>query len=437
MNKENIKDSICFSQHWIVDLLNSNQERAMNKIINTELPNALGDIVPNYTIMLNVGGEDIEDKFLAAQTFLDWARDPSFIDNHHRIVFDFAYSTKMDIPKIKAIEDRDQQNNTIKIDYEKLVQQKFNTDLTLDQIESIYVKAFELEDAKLKNEYGITNTEFISFPDLVHKYLSDEEIAQQPYINTILEKRVLNMSAYLDGTRLIASALHLADEENIVSKDFDLTKHSAHKNIEDSFVLPDNVNLMIGDYVEFGQLNQVRNGQSDVFNKSLDILNKSCILSLDKNDDKIPYDSWEKFKKLDFVHSHNIKKMTDRLCCQHYGKDDYTEEELDNFLANYLIPKFPEEITWVNRITMNEIYKADESDYIISAFDIKLGRSWKENEISFIPDISTQTLKSNIATHQKIALNKDYYDVDYANAPLWLQDQDLSIIELLTRIDYI
>ena len=430
MNKIQEKDSICFSQHWIVDFLNSNQERVIQKIINGDLPNALGDIVPNYTIMLNVGGKPIEDKFLAAQTFLDWARDESFINDHHRIVFDFAHSSKMDIPKIQAIEDRDQQNNTIKIDYEKLVQQKFNTDLTLDQIESIYVKAFELEDVKLKNEYGITNTEFISFSDLVHKYLSDEEIAQQPYINAILEKRVLSVSAILDSTRIISAALHFMDEENIAIKDFDMTKDSIHNNGD--FSLSNNT-IMVGHVNNTGQLLQV-NGSSPILDNALKILNESCILSLDKNPEIIPYESWQMFKEHVLNSEPWTTDTTLNICTNYLGKSNLNEEEFDQCLMEIAIAA-PRELTLIPHLVTNEICMANTMEYIITPSDDRYGGSWVENQALFHPNRYTHKMNMYTANHPKIGLEKEYHEVDYINAPLWSQDQDIVTTKILADFD--
>ena len=425
------REDLSFVDIWIIDPLNFNQKSAMDKILKGEIPDVFGDVMPNsFQIFRLPDNETIQRNYFYGQTFVDWLVAPEYKEDEHMLIYDFAYSAKMDIDKISKITDYDDRSNVIRSDFEKIVQERFNTDITLDQIESSYRQSFKNAQEALE-KLGIQNTKLIEFKPLVSEHLTTDEITAHPYLQRTLDHQLYNIGSQLDSIKLYVPILAMAYNKNIIVKDLDVTIFSAHNGGD--FCLPDGVNLACSRLPEPLQIFQV-NGESEIGYKILHDLDTLLPMTADCHLKSLYLQPERLFVK-------DIGQKMDDLH-ERFGAVQKLKNWTDDDLLHELYTLSPQRMTCVIDYANYRITENDPSDYKEILHDIRYGNSWLENN-KIILAIEFDNAPKRVNEHKT---NTPYYKaweyvekgshnafnhighrrlpVLITEKPLWIQDHD-------------
>lgn len=146
------------------------------------------------------------------------------INHVSNLVKDLRNVPKIEIPVI------------IRKRYEQKLQTKYNTLLTLDEIEQKYIDAF-LKFKQKMYDHGYRNFQTISYKDLA-KNLSMEEIQENAYLNEILNHQIISIANILDYIKTSMNYFGFGYEKNLTI-DMDLTPLSMRESARVEFAETD------------------------------------------------------------------------------------------------------------------------------------------------------------------------------------------------------
>lgn len=227
-NLDNEKTNINFI--WAYDF---QRLRATEKIIRGEKIE-MQDIIPNYEELIVKKNEECENISLKAIFFLQNVTSYAlnFDENSVRLVVHPMYSYILnygDLEEIEKIEnfsllyvDRssgtlEERRAKIKELCEQRIQEKYNTNMTLKEIEEKYEECFrnfEKEIQKYNKNFSI-----VKFEDLVHEYMTEEEIENDNMVRFLVNEDCIyrnyhSLGSVIDVMRVSLNYYGLGYEKN-------------------------------------------------------------------------------------------------------------------------------------------------------------------------------------------------------------------------------
>lgn len=227
----------CINFVWCI---NAEKFSTLEKIITGE-ELEIEDIIPNFTTQ--------ENDYYYAQNIASWAI--NYPNNIVRLVYHPVYMhKKVHIGESQYIKNKEEIDSnashvdnlikdlrllssnkvteTIRKAYEQKLQKKYNINLTLDEIEQKYRDGFAKFEKKM-HDHGYKNFQIINYKDLVLSNLSQQELQLHPYMNELLENRIMSIANNLDYIKTSINYFGFGYEKNL-TMDMDMTPFSMREN---------------------------------------------------------------------------------------------------------------------------------------------------------------------------------------------------------------
>ena len=412
-NFRNEKNNLNFM--WIYDF---QRLIATEKIIKEEKIE-IQDIIPNNEERrqyIKDWGEDkgkektIYDTTFFVQNMVSWA--VNFPDNSVRLIIHPLYSYMLNddnIKEIYKIKNLDERKIKVKQLCEERIQEKYNTKMTLKEIEEKYeecFKEFEKEVQKYNKNFSVAK-----FEDLVNEYLILEEIENDPMLRYLVKEDGLyirlngdmyrEMGSAIDAMRICLNYYGFGYEGNLtIDMDYSFgVLHNKLKQQLDPNNLGDNIkfphtgrgpcenSLLYTSKSYDKDLDEIKSQCDKTYRWKIDVDNDQSIYGIIKDfiSKKIEWSNRNGINNFDNEEKHLVQYDNHYFMKRSFNKENLISKEKTNLLITYEKNFWPQD-EFFKKIREKKIYRSDPDAQKIlhKIYEPYLSKSVHLNDLSQI-----------------------------------------------------